>query len=81
VRFPSASLFLSRLFEFLVIRRIYSASYPLQARGKRTCGTTVDQQSQMRNSVAKSTSRTAASYGMHAECARATNTVAAGIQS
>jgi hypothetical protein len=81
VRFPSASLLLPRLSEFLVIRRIYSASYPLQAPGKRAYGTTADQQLLMSNSVAKSTSRTAASYARCAECARATNTVAAGIQS
>jgi hypothetical protein len=35
VRLPSASLLSSRLSEFLVIRGIYSASYPLQVPGKR----------------------------------------------
>ena len=35
MRLPSASLLSSRLSEFLVIRGIYSASYPLQVPGKR----------------------------------------------
>jgi hypothetical protein len=40
VRLPSASLLLSRLSEFTVFRRIYSASYSWRVpdkRGNRTC--------------------------------------------
>jgi hypothetical protein len=51
VRLPSASLLLSHLSEFLVIREIYSAPCPLQVPGKRANRTSGFRETCKSNSV------------------------------